>query len=116
MKLIKKISLFFLTMIFLLGLTGFIEANTNTNFTIENPLEHDTIGQLLESIANSITTVVGAIAVIMFIIAGVLFVTSAGNPDQVTKAKSFLKYAIIGFIIALIASTLVQVVEWVLGV
>ena len=61
---------------------------------------------LLNTVGNVISTVytwVGIIAVIMIIIGGIMYSTSAGNPKKVKTAKDTVFYALIGLIVALSA-------------
>ena len=61
---------------------------------------------LLNTVGNVISTVytwVGIIAVIMIIIGGIMYSTSAGNPKKVKTAKDTIFYALIGLIVALSA-------------
>ncbi len=84
--------------------------------TIPNPLRYDTFGKLLlEGIIPAVAGLVGALSVIMIIVAGILFLTSAGNPERITTAKKALIYAIAGIVIALIAGTIVLTIESILG-
>lgn len=56
------------------------------------------IGQSL----NIFLSLLGVVFMILVIIAGYKWMTAAGNEEQVTQAKSYLKYAIIGlFVISL---------------
>ncbi len=50
----------------------------------------------------------GAIAVIIIIVSGILYATSAGNSSQITRAKNALTYAIVGLVIVLLAFTITQ--------
>ena len=53
-----------------------------------------------------------SIVVIMFLLyAGFLFVTAAGNDDQVNKAKGILKWAVIGIVVMILASSVMVVLE-----
>jgi|SRR6185437_5112857 len=57
-----------------------------------------------------LSAVVGLVAVIMIIVAGVRFVTSGGDPAQVKGAKSALIYAIVGIVIVALAQLIVHTV------
>ena len=50
----------------------------------------------------------GVIAVIIIIVAGIMYTTSAGNSAQVTRAKNALTYAIVGLVVVLLAFTITQ--------
>lgn len=53
--------------------------------------------------------IVGAILVVMIVIAGIMYITSMGNPDRVGVAKKTLVGAIIGLIIVVLSSFMVRV-------
>jgi Ni,Fe-hydrogenase I cytochrome b subunit len=52
----------------------------------------------------------GVLAVIIIIVAGFLYVTSSGNPQQITRAKNAIIGAVVGLIIVLVAFTLTNIV------
>ncbi len=56
-----------------------------------------------------------AIAVIIVIIAGFFYVTSNGNPQQVTRAKNAILGAVIGLIVVLSAFTITWIIIGGLG-
>ena len=45
----------------------------------------------------------GVIAVIVIIIAGILYITSTGDSGKVAKAKNLLTYSIVGLVVVLLA-------------
>lgn len=45
----------------------------------------------------------GIMAVIIIIIAGILYITAGGNPEQVKRAKNAILYSIVGLVIILFA-------------
>ncbi len=78
---------------------------------IDNPLQAESFSDLIKAIAEIISSIVGVLAVLMLIIAGIYFVTAAGDPNQISKAKTMVKYAIIGVIIATLAGAIGSVIE-----
>jgi len=52
----------------------------------------------------------GVIAVVAIIYGGIQYLTSAGNQDQARDAKSTIKYAVMGLVIAGIAYAIVNVI------
>ncbi len=48
-------------------------------------------------------TIMGSIAVILFIVAGFMFMASNGNSQKLDEAKDIMKYAAIGLIVALLS-------------
>lgn len=66
----------------------------------------------LVNILNGVYYLVGAVAVIVIIIAALRYVTSAGNANNITGAKNQLTYAIIGLIVVVLAFA---ITNWVAG-
>ncbi|KKP32580.1 MAG: hypothetical protein A2312_04405 [Candidatus Staskawiczbacteria bacterium RIFOXYB2_FULL_32_9] len=84
---------------------------------IINPLgSTDTFCKLLTNLSTGIAGLVATLSGIMIIIAGILYLTSAGDQQKMTTAKTALKYAIIGIIVALLAIPIVEVIKEVLNV
>lgn len=59
--------------------------------------------------------ILGFIAVIGFVISGILYLTAAGNEAQIEKAKNAMTYSIIGVIVALMGYVIIQAVNAWLG-
>lgn len=107
----KKIVLLFVV-ISLVGLANLAFAQT-----VENPLKGiNDFPALLGKIADVVGTIIGSLAILMLIVAGIFFLLSAGNPNMITRAKAALTYAIIGAVIGLAAKGIVLLVEKVIGV
>jgi TRAP-type C4-dicarboxylate transport system permease small subunit len=54
---------------------------------------------------------VGVLGVIAFVISGILYLTSAGDDEQIGKAKKAMVYAIVGIIVALIGVIVINAVD-----
>ena len=85
---------------------NFVQANT----TID-PTGPGSFKELIEAFIEIIRNIVAPLAAVMVIIAGILYATSAGNPERIQQAKDFLIYAIIGVIIVLIAQAVITTIE-----
>jgi ABC-type Fe3+ transport system permease subunit len=72
--------------------------------TIEGP------GGLLAQIVNILLFAVGIISVIMIIIGGIRYATSAGNEKATQGAKDTILYAIIGLVISVLAFAIINYV------
>ena len=59
---------------------------------------------------NTIIAVIGLIAVVVIVIAGIMYATSLGEPGKMTQAKNMILYAVIALIVAVMAWGIVQVV------
>lgn len=109
----KKI-IFLLTSLCLLITAGFAVADTAT---LTNPIGANNFVDLLnQNILPAVSRIVGSLAVIMFIVAGILYLTSAGDSGRMTKAKTALTYAVVGLVIALMAESIALVLKETLGV
>jgi hypothetical protein len=64
----------------------------------------------IDSIGNIIFVILLAVAGILLIISGFMFVTAGGNPENVTRARQFLINALIGVAIALAAKGMVALI------
>ena len=81
-----------------------------------NPLKYDTFEEIVDAIIRFLLILAPSIAVVMFIIGGFMFVTSAGDPNRTGTAKKIILYTAIGLAIVLLASGLIKVIESVIGV
>lgn len=70
------------------------------------------VGGVIKSIINVLLFIAGIVSVVVIIVAGVMYATSAGDQNTVTKAKNALMYAVIGLVVALLG---LAVVNWVLN-
>lgn len=64
--------------------------------------------KLIKNIINVLLFLIGAIAVIMIIIGGLRYVTSAGDASQTKAAKDTILYSIVGLVIAIMSYAIVQ--------
>lgn len=71
--------------------------NTNTNLM-----------GIVGTVINTMLFIVGILAVIMIIYAGIRYTTAHGDKSQVESAKNTLTYAIVGLVVAIIAFALVN--------
>lgn len=99
-------SLFFIVSVAATGLKPDVDPrNYDTNLP-QTVAEYDQLQQILQIIFG----IAGALAVLMIVIAGFRFVTAQGNPQEVSKARNTIVYAVIGLLIAITASAIVRLV------
>lgn len=72
----------------------------------------ESLGQM---IVNQIWVVFTIIAIICFVIAGVLFLTSGGDPEKIGKARSALIWGVAGIVVGILAFTIIAVIRGALG-
>ncbi|MGW8185124.1 MAG: hypothetical protein ACWGHO_03360 [Candidatus Moraniibacteriota bacterium] len=66
---------------------------------------------IIIGIMNWLLIMLGIFGVIGFVIAGIIYLTSAGNEDQMKKGKNAMTWSIIGVIVGLIGFVIIQAVD-----
>ncbi|MFA5877842.1 MAG: hypothetical protein WC845_00490 [Candidatus Staskawiczbacteria bacterium] len=69
------------------------------------------LGDVIEGIQNVVWQIFGLIAVICFVIAGILFLSSGGNPEKVSAARSAFLWGIAGVVVGILAYSIIAIVE-----
>ncbi len=83
-----------------------------TDLNIPNPLgETSDITTLVGNILNFLWKLAFVIAPILIVYAGYLYITSTGNEEKIKIAQKALTWAIIGFAIILIASSVPAIIQ-----
>ena len=114
----KKLTITLLASLFLTGIAALASAQI---ITLPNPLCSggsvciNSFPDLVDAIASWIRNIVGSLAVIMFLWAGILFLTSAGNESRLASARRALWWAVIGTAVALVGQSLVLVIRTIVG-
>jgi len=62
----------------------------------------------IQKIVNFVTKLVGITLVVIIVVAGVMYIVSAGNPSMTTMAKTAMKNSVIGAIVVLTAFVLIN--------
>ncbi len=106
--------------IILFGLVSLITLCLSPNSfvcaALQSPISAESFGELLSKIVAGVASIIAGASVIMFVIAGILFLTSAGSPERLQSAKNCLKYALVGLFIALIAGAVVETMKGIFGI
>ena len=63
---------------------------------------------VVKNIISILFWIIGILAVIVIIYAGITFITAAGNPSKVAQAKTMIIYAVIGLAVAILAYAIVN--------
>lgn len=72
-----------------------------------------TLSQIALSVLEFLLSVVGILAIIMLVVGGIMYLTSAGSEDRAETGKNIIKYAIIGIFVALASLVIVsQIAEF----
>lgn len=78
-------------------------------------LSSNSLFAIISNIMNWILAIVGIVGVIGFALAGLLYLTAAGDEGRITKAKSAMIASITGVIVALAGLVALQFAKGLLG-
>ena len=88
------------------GYNGFNGINTGTN-SIGGDGD---LGGSIVGILNGVIGILAAVCVVIIVLGGVQYMTSAGDAGKVKKAKDTILYAVIGLVVCALAATIVNFV------
>lgn len=117
----KRLKQLFMSFALLLGL-GLVFAPVTVSAVNVDPLgqactgstsqvcnsKSDDVGTVVKTVINVLLFVVGIISVVMIIVGGILYATSAGDSGAVGKAKNTILYAIVGLVVSFLAYAIVN--------
>lgn len=107
----------FIKKIFLIGIIGgylffflitLLRGQIVGQITIEPPTRHRSFGELINAVIDFLFTLSLLIVPLVIIIAGYFFVFSEGKAENIEKAKKLFIYALVGFVIILLAKGFVE--------
>jgi glucose uptake protein GlcU len=73
-------------------------------------VQKDNAADMTKKIINTMLYVLGIIAVIMIVVSGIRYTTSAGDASKVKAAKDTLTYSVVGLVVAIFAFAIVNFV------
>ncbi|OGZ85049.1 MAG: hypothetical protein A2401_03000 [Candidatus Staskawiczbacteria bacterium RIFOXYC1_FULL_38_18] len=108
----KKISLYFVA--------GILSALPATSLAIvyggfDGGGAGSSISSIGLGIANAAWIVFTIIAVVAFVIAGIIFLTAFGETDKISKAKSAFIWGVVGVIVAILAFGITNLIKTAIG-
>jgi hypothetical protein len=102
---IKRNKLFLAFTIFLFLGFSFVLADGGI---IPNPIGASNISELINKILDVLKTAASAVLGCIVVISGIRMMVSAGNPEEMKKAKNAIIYAIIGIVVLLSADAILE--------
>ncbi len=111
----KKYLYSFLAIIFSTLPTVALAQWNMSNVATQSNLPTGTIYQIITNIMLWLLGIVGVIGVIGFVIAGILYLTAAGDEGKMELGKNAMTWSIIGVIVALMGYVIIQAVNSMLG-
>lgn len=87
--------------------------NSITNLTarqqcIDALTTSPTLAAIAFNTLNFLLSIVGILALIMLVVGGIMYLTSAGDEEKITKGKNIFKWSVIGIIIAMASLVIVS--------
>jgi hypothetical protein len=79
------------------------EKSTGDDSTIIKNVPKADPNNVIAGVLNSVYFMIGIAAIIAIIVGGIMYATSGGDSNQITKAKNVILYAVIGVIVTLLA-------------
>lgn len=77
----------------------------------QNKSEGETkVKSVMKSVVDVLLMTVGVISIIMIVVGGIMFALSSGDASKVTKARNMVIYAVVGLVVALFASAIINFV------
>jgi len=75
------------------------------------PTEEGLAAKLISDLLPTILGIFGFLTVIMIVISGIQFITSSGNPEGAAAARGRLTFALVGFIVIILALAILQIID-----
>jgi len=69
------------------------------------------ISQLITKLESAIWTIFGGLAVVMFVVAGIMFLTAQGDPEKVKGARNAFIWGVAGIVVAIMAYSIIAIVS-----
>lgn len=90
--------------------------NRTPTISLPNPLKATSFAELINRITNWLLIIGAPILVLMIIIGAFQIMTGAGNPENITKGRHTITWAIIGYALLLLSSGITLIIEQLLGI
>ena len=86
------------------------EENQNSVYCQNKDKGEGQVNGIIKTIVEVLLTAVGAISIIMIVIGGIMFALSSGDAQKAAKARNTVLYAVVGLIVSIFASAIVNFV------
>lgn len=83
---------------------------------LRNPIQADSIQELVDSVISWVITFGMVLAPLMIIIAAYYFITAMGDPAKIKKAKDIILWTIVGIVIILLSRGIILIIQDILTV
>jgi len=87
-----------------------LDVNSSCTSGITDQQAQQKINDILHTVINFFSLIVGVVSVIMIIYGGLKYITSGGDSGNVSGAKNTIVYALIGIVVVALAQFMVRFV------
>lgn len=87
----------------------------NAQVKIENPIEAESIQELISTIGKSLYAIAFALVPLMVLVGAFYILTAAGNPERVNTGRNIIMWTIIGLGIVIISTGIAELIKNLLG-
>lgn len=70
---------------------------------------------IIEKMVEFVAVIIASLAVLMIVVSGIMYMTSGGDAQKTETAKKIMVYAVIGFVIAVLAYAIVILIGTTVG-
>ena len=78
---------------------------------VASSLPDASLSEIVSGTMDWLLAIVGFLAIIGFVISGILYLTAAGNDGQIKTAKEAMNWSIVGVIVALVGYVVILAVD-----
>ena len=86
------------------------DGNENSVYCKNKGSGETQVNGIIKTIVEVLLMAVGAISIIMIVIGGIMFALSSGDAQKAAKARNTVLYAVVGLIVSIFASAIVNFV------
>lgn len=79
--------------------------------TLNNPLRFGSLEEILDAIAGFLFRISIPLVVIFIIIGAFQLLTARGNPENISKGRKTITWAVIGFVVILLAASIAALIK-----
>jgi hypothetical protein len=74
------------------------------------PVANKTLTQVITSALEFLLSIIGVLSILMLVVGGVMYMTSAGDQGRAETAKNTIKFAIVGLIVAILSLVIIKTI------
>ena len=104
----------FLFLFFLISIVPISAVGFSGTVEVPNPIKRSDIAEIIEASLLWLLGIAGSVALLMLIIAGVMYITSFGDEQKVVTAKKIFNFTVVGLILVLLSYSIIVVLRDVL--